>query len=288
MNLGDIAANIEPGDDEIWVSRTASTVSYPDHGNDLCFEIEDTSFWFQHRNGCLLAAMGRFPPGGLFWDIGGGNGYVSRAIQNAGWPVVLLEPGPRGAANARRRGIERIVCSTFEGAGFSAGSIPAAGAFDVVEHIRDDLAFVEAIERALIPGGRFYVTVPAFSFLWSQEDNEAGHLRRYTMAGLRGLLERAGLQVEYITYFFRFLPLPILMLRTLPYKLGMRRSEQDRVNRTSSDHRISIGPIQSAFQALLDREVDLIRSGRSMGFGGSLLAVVKKVSSDIAIERTGN
>lgn len=275
MNLGDVAANIQPGEEGVWVSRTRSSVSYPERGNDLYFEIEERSFWFRHRNRCLIEAMKRLPPSGTFFDIGGGNGYVSLALQNAGWPVVLVEPGLRGAVHALRRGVAKVVCSTLEDAGFAEGSMAAAGAFDVVEHISDDLGFVRSMAHSLIPQGRLYLTVPAFSGLWSQEDDDAGHYRRYTACTLRRLVEQGGFEVEYLTYFFRFLPLPIWLLRAIPHKLGIRRSEAD-LRRITSEHQAPGGPVKFLFDGLLNRELALIRSGRTMAFGGSCLAVARR------------
>jgi SAM-dependent methyltransferase len=269
-----IATTIQRGEHGIWIAETSSAVSYPEGGNDLYFEVEEKSFWFQHRNRCLVEVMDRFPPPGTFWDIGGGNGFVSLAVQNK-WPVVLVEPGPSGALNARRRGVQAVLCSTLEDAGLKAGSIQAAGAFDVVEHIADDLAFVRSIARSLAPGGRFYLTVPAFTALWSHEDNDAGHFRRYTTARLRGVLEKGGFEVEYLTYFFQFLPLPILLLRTLPYRLGLRNRKSE--TRTASEHNQPGGLLQPVFDGILSRERELIRHGKTMAFGGSCLAVAKKI-----------
>jgi SAM-dependent methyltransferase len=276
MDLREIATNIELGEDKLWCSRSKSAISYPESGNDICFELEDTSFWFQHRNRCLLELLERYPPNGTFFDIGGGNGCVSLALQNAGWRVVLLEPGIRGARNARGRSIGTVICSTFEDAGFREGSLPAAGAFDVVEHIEDDLGFLRSLARALTPGGRFYVTVPAFGGLWSHEDDDAGHYRRYTRSSLQYVLEQAGLQTEYVTYFFAVLPLPILLLRTLPYKLGLRRSQEPVMARSQSEHRAPRGMSSSLLGMLLSQEVERIRTGRKIAFGSSCLAVARK------------
>ena len=89
---------------------------YPDQGNAFCFQVEDHSFWFQHRNACILAVMSRLPPGGVLFAIGGGNGFVARALVAAGLPAVVVEPGPqcpfprsrsRHLFDARRCGICR-------------------------------------------------------------------------------------------------------------------------------------------------------------------------------------
>jgi hypothetical protein len=48
-----------------------------------CF-ITCRSFWFLHRNRCIVSLVRRFAPDGRFLDIGGGNGYVARGLVAAG------------------------------------------------------------------------------------------------------------------------------------------------------------------------------------------------------------
>jgi hypothetical protein len=45
----------------------------------------------------------------------------------------------------------------------------------------------------LVPGGILLVQVPAHNWLYGTIDRALGHHRRYTAAGLRGLLRRHGL-----------------------------------------------------------------------------------------------
>ena len=72
--------------------------------------------------------------------------------------------------------------------------------------------------------GRVYSpgTVPCHPWLWSPEDDAARHCRRYTRSGLARVLRNARFEVEYLTCFFWFLPLPVLLLRVLPGWLGVR------------------------------------------------------------------
>src|SRR5512142_1308788 len=127
-----LAANLEQGADGIWVSRgQAQQISYPEEGNSNCLALEADSFWFEHRNRCIQAVMGHFPPPGVVLDVGGGNGYVALGLQRAGFAVALVEPGWQGVQNARVRGVETLICSTLEDAGFRPGSVPAVGLFDV-------------------------------------------------------------------------------------------------------------------------------------------------------------
>ncbi len=59
-------------------------ISYPLSGHRIMAELEETSFWFNHRNDVLMTAIRRFPPPGPILDVGGGNGYVSLALKRAG------------------------------------------------------------------------------------------------------------------------------------------------------------------------------------------------------------
>ena len=99
-------------------------------------------------------------------------------------------------------------------------SIGACGFFDVIEHIEDDLAMLKTTYQLMKPGGKIYITVPAYSFLWSQEDIDAGHYRRYSIPSARRLLQQVGFDVVYSSYLFSFLPLPIFLLRTVPHLSG--------------------------------------------------------------------
>src|SRR5580704_15864919 len=65
-------SNLEQSAEGGWHSRSQSTVSYPEWGNQACFDIEDSSFWFQHRNVCILEALSQYPPPGPLFDIGAG------------------------------------------------------------------------------------------------------------------------------------------------------------------------------------------------------------------------
>ena len=73
---------------------------------------------------------------------------------------------------------------------------------DVLEHVEDDTELLRAAAGHLRPGGRVLVTVPAFGWLWSGHDDYLGHVRRYTLAQVEALFERAGLVVDRGHYFF--------------------------------------------------------------------------------------
>lgn len=261
-------------EDGIWYGPESQGVSYPLQGNVACFAVEDDSFWFKHRNDCILSIVERFPPDahGAIVDIGGGNGFVSKLLEQAGFEVVLIEPGSAGVANAKNRGLRNVICATTDTAKISPGVLPAVGLFDVIEHIEDDVTFLRSIHTMMKPAGRLYATVPAYSCLWSAEDVIAGHSRRYCATTLRERLEVAGFEVEFCSYIFRPLLLPIFLLRALPYRLGLTGSGSANESRS---HAAGGGVINRVLCALLRPELGHLRNGRSMRFGGSCLVVAK-------------
>lgn len=268
-----LATNLILHPSGFWVTPNDQILSYPPDGNDRCFEVEDSSFWFQHRNAVVTDVLKRFPPGDTIFDVGGGNGCVAAAMEKAGYETVMIEPGPQGAANAVKRGLSRVICATVDAAGFKPQSMAAVTMFDVLEHIEDDKGFLEAIHPKLKVGGRLYLTVPAYQTLWSVDDVEAGHFRRYVRSNLRKVVEASGFDVEYLTYFFWLLPVPLLMLRTIPTKLGLRKTvKQDAIVR---EHQ-GTGMPGRILRTMLNWERGRISKGKLIPWGASCLLVARK------------
>jgi SAM-dependent methyltransferase len=258
----------------LWVAATRPALSYPADGNERCFLVEDRSYWFRHRNACILAAMRRHPPAGPVLDVGGGNGYVTRGMIDAGFPAVLLEPGPAGAFNAKvRRGIPEVVCATLEEAGIPENSLDAAGLFDVLEHIEDDRGLLAALHARLKPGGLLYLTVPAQGALWSASDVRAGHFRRYRPAQLEALFDGA-FDLRCLAGFFRALVVPILAFRAIPFRLGLAR--RGSVLPAAREHGVQGGGSVRLVERLLAGELRRIEAGTAGRWGASLLCVARK------------
>lgn len=275
MNVNQLNPNLYQDDLGIWRSeRSTSAISYPEDGNLNCFQIEDDSFWFQHRNECISTIVRRFPPTGILLDVGGGNGFVTRRLLDDGVEAILLEPGAAGAFNAKTyRQIPNVICSTLEDAHFPAKSVSAVGFFDVLEHIPDDDRFIQLIHTILTDHGLIYGTVPAYSWLWSFSDVRAGHFRRYTFKTLQKcLLDR--FEMVFFTYFFQPLIVPIFLLRTLPFRLRLFRN--NRLLSSTSEHGTSGGVDSKLIRRLLRPELAKIKQGKTIPTGTSCLFVARK------------
>ncbi len=274
LNISDISNNLE-FKDGIWYSKNRSDVSYPDTGNDFCFQMEENSFWFKHRNNCIVEILRNFPPGNEIFDIGGGNGFVATYLEKNGFKTVLVDPGSGGVKNAIKRKLANIICSTLEDAGFKQESISAVGLFDVLEHIREDVNFLGEIQKILMNNGMLYLTVPAYSFLWSEEDNLSGHFRRYSKKTISGLLQSAGFKIEYYSFFFFPLPIPILFFRVIPYKLGLIKKES-LIENMKKAHQPENKYIKNFVEKYLKLELGWIKAKKKISFGGSILIAATK------------
>ncbi len=261
--------------DGLWVAHDRRDVSYPQDGNELCLGIEDNSFWFRHRNNVITSLVKAFFPNGAVFDVGGGNGYVAIAMQRAGIETVLVEPGARGSRNAKARGLNVVIQSTLEDCEFRDQTIPAFGLFDVLEHIETDSQFLKSLYGQLLPNGYLYVTVPAYNFLWSIDDDSAQHYRRYTVRKLTQRLESTGFTVRYCSYFFCVLMPAVFIFRTIPSRFRFRRSND--FSSIKQEHAERAGIAGVVLEQALAYELHRIEKKKSLPTGSSCVAVAQKV-----------
>jgi SAM-dependent methyltransferase len=256
----------------IWIHQNDKAMSYPETGHDSCFELEDNSFWFSHRNNMILNMLKTYTKNENIYDIGGGNGYVSYFLQQNNFNPILIEPGHSGCRNARERGLKYIIRAVFTDLKIEDNCLENIGLFDVLEHIVNDTQFLSELHEKMTPGGKIFITVPTFRFLWSNEDVLAGHFRRYTKKSISKLLENNGFEIEYISYFFSILVFPIFFFRTIPSLFSKPKIQTDK---NKSEHS-SEGVFSKIVNYFLKHEQKQIASGKQKCFGSSCIIVAKK------------
>lgn len=256
----------------LWQATELDKISYPTDGNNLCFDIEDQSFWFNYRNSIICEVIKKYSIDSPVFDVGGGNGFVAKWLCKNGFETILVEPGIDGCLNGKKRGLKYVINSLFDTDHFFANSIPNIGIFDVLEHIEDTDKFLITLNKLLIPDGRLFITVPAFKSLWSEEDNHAGHYKRYRIKELERVLTGHGFEVLYSTYFFSFLFLPVFILRTIPSKIGIYKPDTQKSKNQHSSNTIT----SKILDAIMKFELRKIRRSKSIKYGSSLLLVAKK------------
>ncbi|MFL6129095.1 MAG: class I SAM-dependent methyltransferase [Mycobacteriales bacterium] len=127
-------------------------------------------------------------------EIGCGQGSMGARLARRG-RYLGVEPDPASGAVAEAR-------VTAAGGRVLHGdhtAVPAGTAYDLVcafevlEHIKDDVAALADWVRFVRPGGRLLLSVPAFQARYGPTDEQIGHYRRYEPDELAARLGAAGL-----------------------------------------------------------------------------------------------
>lgn len=234
-------------------------------------KLEPGSFWFRSRNRLLCWALEHyFPDATNFLEIGCGTGFVLAGIRKA-LPWLTLAGGEVFSAGLRLAADRLPGVDLFQ---MDARQIPfenefdVIGAFDVLEHIRDDELVLSQMYRAVRQGGGILLAVPQHSFLWSRIDEYSRHIRRYSLSELKAKVERAGFKTLRTTSFVSLL-LPLMLIARLKQRLT--NNELD----PAAEFNLSI-PGNFLLECIMNIERTMIRLGVVFPAGGSLLLVAKK------------
>jgi SAM-dependent methyltransferase len=232
-------------------------------------EVEQEHFWFRSRNRILTWALKTyFPHARSFLEIGCGTGFVLQGLRST-FPALKLAGS-------------EVLC---EGLIFASQRVPEAtlfqldaryipfenefdviGAFDILEHIKEDEIVFQQMYQAVKPGGGIIVTVPQHQWLWSEMDTVSGHCRRYVRTELQRKVCKAGFRVVGVRSFVSLL---------LPLMLGARLAKKRKVADDMSEFRIG-RLLNRCLEKVMRLEHGLIRAGISFPIGGSLLLIARK------------
>lgn len=231
-------------------------------------EIERRHFWFVGRRELLHRLIARYltRQAHLILDLGCGTGMMTESLMRMGYQVIGSDLRPEGLS-ALHRGVpeSRVMQAEATRLPVKNAAVGAVLLLDVLEHA-EDRALLAEVHRVLRPRGWAIIAVPAMPWLWSYRDHAAGHLRRYTRAQFRRLLEEADLEIREMRYY-QCLLFPILMITRL---LGRRGP-------LLRDWEESPGPILNALLTWINRFE--VRTSRLVPWpwGSSLVAVCRKI-----------
>ena len=169
-------------------------------------------------------------------------------------------------AFCRERGLEKVKLGAAEDLPYDDDTFDLVTAFDVVEHLDDDLAGLTEMRRVLRPGGRVLLFVPTFMFLWGLQDEVSNHRRRYRLPQLEAVLDQAGFDIERTTYANITFFLPILLVRKLMRLTGIK---------TASENTINVPALNGVLGRVLGAESWMLRF-MNLPFGVSGLCVARR------------
>lgn len=165
-------------------------------------DIQARHWWYEGRRRILESMIRRLnlPAASSILEVGCGTGANLQMLKKFG-SVTGVEPNAWGRAHSAEISGCDIRDGLLPGGISFSGPYDLVCAFDVIEHVDQDLESLRTLHRLTSPGGHAVLTVPAWRFLWSQHDVINHHKRRYSLDEFRSLLKQTGFSVEFMSYY---------------------------------------------------------------------------------------
>ena len=240
-----------------------------EHTYPILYKVEQSHWWYIGRRRIIAGFVeeicrqvtDRRP---RILDVGCGTGANLLLLSKYG-QAEGVDVSEDALAFCRERGLDQVTLGAGEEMPYEDGTFDLVTAFDVVEHMDDDLAGLREFRRVLRPGGRVLLFVPTFMFLWGLQDEVSNHRRRYRLPELRRVLEQAGFEIERSTYANITFFLPILLVRQFMRLTGIR---------TATENSINVPAFNRVFGAILGAESAVLHY-LNLPFGVSGLCVAR-------------
>ena len=230
-------------------------------------EVEDKHWWFVARRSILDKVINRLtlPEDAQIFEAGCGTGGNLAMLARHG-QVYGMELDETA----------RLVASNLKQGEIKPGRLPDDIPFenrqfdlivllDVLEHLEEDGASLQALYEKLKPSGWLLITVPAFAWMWTRQDELLHHKRRYILQNLRQVVSNAGYHVSFVNYF-NFLLFPLIAGIRILLKL---------LNQGGNEAAMPPNLINRILTSLFAIESHLI-ARLSLPFGVSILLLAQK------------
>jgi SAM-dependent methyltransferase len=249
---------------------------YPDSGFDLTDKNVDSSFWVSSRNRLFKTIVyAQMVPTGKtkFLEIGCGTGnFIQQIVENENLIITGSEIYLKGLVYAKKNlpNVDFIQFDVTQGG--IGEEFDLIVAFDVIEHIENDVAAISNINKMLHKGGRVIITVPQHMFLWSKLDEIVKHKRRYSRRDLVTKLQENDFDISYATSFL-FVLFPLMLIS----RIFDKDKEQSQSDEVALEKRVKFPNVLNwIFDLFMRIDEALIRLGISLPFGGTLVVIARK------------
>jgi SAM-dependent methyltransferase len=224
---------------------------------------EDRMWWYRALHERLCDALADIQ--GDVVDAGCGTGGFLAVLGTQRPDLVRfgVEWNHEAAARAAGKSGAAVAGGNVNALPFAEASFDAAVSADVLSHVAvDPPAALAELKRVLRPGGRLVLNLPAYSWLLSAHDRRVHNARRFTAAGIDGLLRQAGF-VRIRVRYWNSLLLPLMILQRKILARGDPVSD--------------VAPVRPWVDFTLHGMTKLERNLTvALPFGGSVLAIAEK------------
>jgi SAM-dependent methyltransferase len=225
---------------------------------DMMIEVDALHWWYRGRRRVIAATLDGLSlrPDARILDAGCGSGVELDQLRAYG-SVAGVDVSPEAVAAARARGHD-VRIEDVQRLPWEDGWFDLVTCLDVLEHTPDDCATLGELRRVTRAKGHALITVPAHPALWSAYDEACHHYRRYG----RATISRAAVAAGW---------------RILGPAAAVRFAQRLRSNNHSHSYMQLPPPLLNRLLELPNRaEAAWLRRGRSIPFGLSLLALLRK------------
>ncbi len=240
---------------------------------DIMARQEASHWWYQARRDLLRHALTQTALGGgepAILDLASACGGNLPLCAEFG-RTIGIDISELAMAYCKTRRVARLVQGNVQWLPFAESSFDAVVAFDIFEHLPQDVAAMREAFRVLRRGRAMVFNVPACEALFSDHDVAFDHVRRYSRAELRRKLESVGFTVEFMSHWSFFLFPMVYACR----KMIKRGRAAEREVLSDFHHRVP-RPVDWAFGLLSRLEVSIMKSRGSFPWGVSLYGVCRK------------
>ena len=241
-------------------------------------DLEEEHFWFRGRRTIFFSLLDKFLEGRKdleVLEVGCGAGGLLKRLSVYG-NAKGMELWPELCTIAKDRSQQGMICGNAYAIPLADQSQDLVCLFDTIEHIPEQEKALAEIYRVLKPGGMVFFSVPAYQFLFSNNDRVAHHCRRYTKGLLKKVCKEAGLRPKKVSYFNTFLfplILPAVLIEKAKEKwIGLKDPNKTNLSKTFP------GPINTTFAKIMGSERHLLRH-LSFPTGHSLLGLFQRPPS---------
>lgn len=235
--------------------------------------LEDTHWWHKAKRNIVSQLLKSYVVNKgkplKILDIGCGAGKNLESLSRFG-ETFGIDNSPEAIKFCKKRKLaNQVYLRNSDNTKFPNNYFDIVVLLDVLEHVDEKPTLVE-INRILKPNGLLILTVPAFSWLWSQWDVVLHHKRRYNASQLLISLTQNNFKPLKTTYLHSFLIPPIIIIRSIKSKLKASKEY-------SSDFQINSSLINTIL-FLLSRIEAMIINFFSIPFGTSIVSLSIKKS----------
>ncbi|MBN1586483.1 MAG: class I SAM-dependent methyltransferase [Candidatus Omnitrophica bacterium] len=164
-------------------------------------------------------------------DLGCGSGVMASRLKEMGHEVYGIDISSNAIQKLRERGIEGQTANLEEALPLSDAEFDLVWCTELLEHVANPTALLTEIRRVLKPGGRLLLTTPnsahiAYRLLHllgktCSEVQHSEHLRFFSAASLKTLLEQTGFTINSLTGRNLYIIVPFSSARELPEYLDV-------------------------------------------------------------------